>query len=192
MFLNDAKGARSWELVYFAIESALRLGASVKLHTLMPEVAEMPVERALAHDWPESGSVGKSDMGVVLDRVPLRAGSLRVVISDLLSESPPEHAVVALTRSRGRAAVLAPFTHDESHPDWSGNVEFEDSETDVREKRRVEPEVLARYLRAYQSHFAMWREQCARRGIAFARVAGEGEFLPALRAEALAAGAIEM
>ncbi len=192
MFLDGAKSARSWELLYFCLESALRLGASLKLHTLRGDVEETPIERALAYDWPEVPPPGRPDFCELLQRVPLRAGSLRVVISDLLSETPPERPASILTAGRGRAVVLAPFSREEARPDWEGNIEFEDVEAQTREKRRVEREVLDRYRRAYDSHFAMWREQCARRGIAFARVASDQDFLPALRAEAAGAGAVEM
>ncbi len=192
MFLDEAKSTRTWELLYFCLESALRLGASVKLHTLGINAEETPLERALAYDWPENPPPGRPDFCELLKRVPLRAGSLRVVVSDLLSESPPEQVTSLLSNGRGRAVVLVPFTHDESNPAWSGNIEFEDAEANTRDKRRVEHDVLNRYLRAYENHFTMWREQCARRGIAFARVPSEAEFIPALRAEAAGAGAVEM
>jgi len=192
MFLNEAKSVRVWELLYFTLESALRLGASVKLHTLRQDVRETPIDRALAYDWPEETSAGKPELCTLLERVSLRAGSLRVVVSDLLDESPPERAVAALSINRGRALLLAPFCVEESNPDWSGNIEFEESEMQVLTKQRVEPDVHARYLRAYETHFFLWREQCARRGIGFARVSSDAEFLAALRAEAVAAGVVEM
>lgn len=192
MFLDEAKSTRSWEMLYFCLESALRLGASVKLHTLGVNVEETPVERALAYDWPEQSPPGKPDFSALLQRVPMRAGSLRVVVSDLLSESPPERAASQLSAGRGRAIVFAPYSREESHPNWDGNIEFEDSEARTRDKRRVERDVLDRYLRAYQNHFSMWREECARRGIGFARVPGDGDFISALRAEAAGSGAVEM
>jgi len=192
MYLDEAKTWRSWELLYFCLESAMRLGASLKLHTLGLNAEETPLERALAYDWPEDLAPGKPDFCALLQRVPLRTGSLRVVISDLLDESPPEQAANLLSAGRGRAVVLAPFSPGEAHPDWDGNIEFEDAEARTREKRRVEPDVLDRYLRAYELHFAMWREQCVRRGIAFARVPCDRDFIPALRAEAAGAGAVEL
>lgn len=192
MFLDEKKSTRTWELLYFCLESALRLGASVKLHTLGLSAEETPLERALAYDWPEQASPGKPDFSALLQRVPLRAGSLRVVVSDLLSESPPEQATSILSSSRGRAIMLAPYCREEAQPDWQGNIEFEDSEIQLRDKRRVESDVLGRYLRAYENHFAMWREQSARRGIAFARVPSDHDFIPAMRAEAAGAGGVEM
>ncbi len=192
MFLNETKSARAWELLYFCLESALRLGASVKLHTLRQDVRETAIDRALAYDWPEDASACKPELCALLERVPLRAGSLRVVVSDLLDESPPERAVAALTVNRGRALLLAPFCIEEASPDWAGNIEFEESELQTLTKQRVESDLLARYLRAYETHFFLWREQCARRGMGFARVSSDAEFFAALRAEAVAAGVVEM
>ncbi len=192
MFLNEAKARRTWELVYFSLESALRLGASVKLQTLREGVEEMPLERALAYDWKLKDVTIRPDVPELLERTLLRAGSLRVFISDLLSEAPPERMVSALTHGKGRVIMLVPFCHDEAKPEWDGNIEFDDCERDFRDKRRVDQDILSRYLHAYQTHFALWREQCVRRGIGMARIASEADFLNALRAEAASAGVVEL
>lgn len=192
MFLSEVKGKRSWELLYFCLESALRLGASLKLHVLRGSMREMPVEQALAYDWPEPEGDEGRDMAAMLGSMPLRGGSLRVLVSDLLFETAPEVLTSGLASGRGRALVLAPFCREECLPDWSGNVEFENVETDVLDKRRVERDVLDRYLQAYATHFRLWREQCTRRSLSFARVASEPDFLQAVRGEAVAAGAVEL
>jgi len=192
MFLTEAKALRAWELAYFCMESALRLGASLKLHLLRDKAREMPLEQALAYDWPEAEGHEGRDFATLLESLPLRAGSLRVLLSDLLFETAPEHLTSSLASGRGRAVVMAPFCRDESQPDWVGNLEFENVETTARDKRRVEREVLDRYLQAYATHFMLWREQCTRRGLYFARVASEPDFLAALRGEAVAAGAVEL
>jgi uncharacterized protein (DUF58 family) len=192
MFLSETKGLRVWELAYFCVESSLRLGASLKLHLLRDKGREMALEQALAHDWPEPEGHEGRDFAALLESLPLRAGSLRVLLSDLLFETAPEHLTSSLAAGRGRAVVLAPFCRHEAQPDWQGNVEFENVETMARDKRRVEQEVLDRYLNAYATHFMLWREQCTRRGLYFARVASEPEFLDALRGEAVAAGAVEL
>jgi uncharacterized protein (DUF58 family) len=191
MFLTDAKAMRTWEMLYWCVESALRLGASLKVHTLAEGTRDTPIEQVLACDWPIDVAA-KPDVAAALERTPLRPGSLRVLVSDVLSETPPERVASALLRNRGRAVVLAPYCRDESQPDWSGNIEFEECELSSRDKRRVDDAVLARYLRAYALHFALWRDQCTRRGIGFARLASEADILAALRAEAVGAGCVEM
>jgi hypothetical protein len=191
MFLTDAKASRTWELLYWCAESALRLGASLKMHTLGETTRDTPLDQLLACDW-SLDDTGKPDIAGALERTPLRAGSLRVLLSDVLSETPPERVASALLRGRGRGMVLAPYCRDESQPNWDGNIEFEECELNLRDKRRVDQGVLARYHRAYALHFALWRDQCMRRGIGFARVAAEAEMLAALRAEAVGAGCVEM
>jgi uncharacterized protein (DUF58 family) len=206
MFLGAAKATRVWELFYFCLESGLRIGGHLKLFVLgratgdLP--AEMPVERALADGWPDevaataaarSTAVAEpAGLADQLDRVPLRAGSLRVLVSDLLDESPPGRAAARLGAARSRGIVLAPFAASEREPDWDGNIEFEDAERGARSRQRVDPGMLDRYRQAYGRHFAAWREECARRGLGFARVGDAGDLLAALRGEAVPAGVIDM
>jgi uncharacterized protein (DUF58 family) len=206
MFLDASKAARVWELFYFCLESGLRLGGHVKLFVLgratgdLPE--ELPVERALADGWPAAAAAaaaGRSapvaapaGLADQLDRVPLRAGSLRVLVSDLLDESPPDRAAARLGAARSRGIVLAPFAAREQGPDWDGNIDFEDAERADRSRQRVDAAMLERYRLAYGRHFAAWREACARRGLGFARVGDAGDLLAALRGEAVQAGVIDM
>jgi uncharacterized protein (DUF58 family) len=204
MFLDAAKAERVWELFYFCLESGLRIGGHLKLFLLGRATgdipAELPVERALADGWPAvvaaegrtpavAEPAGLADQ---LDRVPLRAGSLRVLVSDLLDESPPGRAAARLGAARSRGIVLAPFAAAEREPDWDGNLEFEDAERAARSRQRVDAGMLDRYRQAYRRHFAAWHEDCARRGLGFARVGDAGDLLTALRGEAVPAGVIEM
>lgn len=197
MFSDDSKATRAWELGYLCLESGLALGGHLRLHVLgrtpSEPPTEWPLDRALAADWPPPAAGGEpATLADQVARVPWRAGSLRVLVSDLLDESPPARVVAPLTGGRGRAIVLAPFARVEADPDWEGNLEFEDVERGTRSRQHVSPAARERYREAYRRHFALWREECLRRGVAFARVANDGELLQALRSEAVAAGAIEM
>jgi uncharacterized protein (DUF58 family) len=207
MLCDTAKATRVWELFYFCLESGLRLGGHLKLVVLgrgegeMPE--DVPVERALADGWGDavhasavsvrSGAVAEpAALADQLDRVSLRAGSLRVLVSDLLDESPPSRVATRLSESRSRGIVLAPFASHEAEPDWDGNIDFEDVERTARSRQRVDPGMLERYRQAYRRHFAAWREECARRGLGFARVSDARDLLTAFRGEAVPAGVIDM
>lgn len=192
MFLTPAKARRTWELAYFCMESALRLGAALRVQSLGQDLAELPLEQLLAYDWPVADSPMQADTARLLEKAPLRPGSLRVLVSDLLSETPPERIMNALLQGKGRGIVFAPFCQEEARPSWEGNIEFEECETSWRDKRRVDKEVHARYLRAYEMHFSLWREQAVRRGAGLARVSAEGPFLNALRAEAVGTEVVEM
>lgn len=191
MFVHEAKERRVWELTWFCIESALRLGASLKVHAVGSHSREVPLDHVMADRWPalDKDSTGGAPR---LDLTPLRPGSLRVLVSDLLFPTAPELTLTPLAANGGRGVLLAPFCKAESDPDWNGNLEFEDSETSRRDKRRVPAPVLDRYRDAYRRHFELWREPSQRRGMAFARVQAEPEFLTALRAEAVKAAAVEM
>jgi uncharacterized protein (DUF58 family) len=207
MFCDTAKATRAWEIFYFCLESGLRIGGHLKLTVLGRAVGDLPedvpVERALADGWPEAVAASARGGPVAavaepagladqLDRVPLRAGSLRVLVSDLLDESPPSRVASRLSESRSRGIVLAPFAVTERDPAWDGNIEFDDAERPVRSRQRVDPAMLERYRKAYQRHFAAWREECSRRGLGFARVGDAGDLLSAFRGEAVPAGVIDM
>jgi hypothetical protein len=190
MFLTPAKSQRTWELIYFCIESSLRLGGTLRLHHLGASPSDFPLQNALAYSWPEPPST--LDLPSALSNTPLRQGSLRILISDLLSPSPPETALPLLTAAQGRTLILAPATLDEAEPDWDGNIDFEDCESTQRSRRRVTPELKSRYQRAYHTHFQLWREQAARHRTLFARIPAEPAFLEAMQSEALPSGAIEL
>ena len=212
MFLDEPKTRRVWELSYFCLESGLRIGGHLRLFLLGRAAAdqptELPVQQALADRWPVDSADsspgapnGRPSSAAVasparladqLDRVPFRAGSLRVLISDLLDESSPERPVAAISAAGSQGLVLAPFAPTESEPDWSGTIEFEDAERLTRRWQQVDADLLSRYRQAYQRHFAVWREACCRRGVVCARVAAGGDFLAALRAEAVPTGAVEL
>jgi uncharacterized protein (DUF58 family) len=191
MFLNESKAQRVWELAYFVVESALQLGASLKVYAVGRASSEVPLEHVLAGAWSLTEDGGMNE-GPQLGRVPLRAGALRMLISDLLFPSAPELITTPLTTNRGRGILLAPFCAEEADPDWTGNIDFEDVETAHHEKRRVPTATRERYLLAYRRHFELWREPCLRQGIAMARVSAEADFVQALRAEAAKTGAVEM
>lgn len=196
MSVSESKARRVWEVVWFCIESSLRLGASLKIHALGTRSYEVPLDHAMADRWPvEQTDATKArtfEAGPRLDLVPLRPGALRVLVSDLLFPSVPDALITPLVSNRGRAIVFAPFCKEEAEPDWSGNIEFEESESLRLDKRRVTDPTLQRYKTAYRKHFELWREPCVRRGAALARIGSEAGFIPAMRAEAVSIGAVEM
>lgn len=213
MFLHERKERRVWELFYFCLESALRIGGHVRVvllgRTSTEVPTELPVQQVVADAWPVTVGQAREDiqpsrahtqptavepalLAEQLDRVPFRAGSLRVLVSDLLDPSPPERAVATLVTGGSRGLVLAVFSSEESDPDWSGNIDFEDAERHTHQRQRIEADLLSRYRQAYQRHFAGWREGSARRGVGFARIGDTGDFLEALRGEAVPAGAVQM
>jgi uncharacterized protein (DUF58 family) len=196
LFAFPAKQQRTLELLAFALESALASAASVRVLAVRgPAFTTLDQDALLSGHWMAQlealPSLGSAEPPT-LSRLPFRAGSLRVLISDLLFPTNPEPMLSALGQHQGHALVLAPWSADEAAPGWQGNYEFVDVETQATEPHRVEPEVLKRYLAAYERHFDLWKRAALRYGIALVRVAAEPGFLDALRAEGLPSQALEL
>jgi Uncharacterized conserved protein (some members contain a von Willebrand factor type A (vWA) domain) len=191
MALNEAKRRRSLETFYFALESALRSGASVRCFvtrggTCVPWAVESAV---IGGAPPESEDRVDEVPGAAL--TPWRSGSLRVWISDLLFPGSPESVLATMSASKGRGILLVVQCRDESDPDWSGNIEFVDCETGGVRSQHVGDDVVARYRDAYTRHFRLWREHARRHGVALARIAAELDLGEVLAAEAVSEGAVE-
>jgi uncharacterized protein (DUF58 family) len=194
MFFTPEKATRSTELFYFAVEGALRAGTSPAVFAVAPGWQRLlPQEAVLSHRWAEQLPDGPLPSAAPpdLSRVPLRAQSLRLFISDLLFAGAPEHFTALLSTRQGRPVVLAPYCQAESDPDWDGNMEFIDAEALSHHPRRVEPALLKRYRDAYGRHFELWKTAAQRHGLVMARVPAEPEFPAALQQEALRIGAVE-
>ena len=194
MFFDDAKRERAFELFYFCAESARQAGSSLRCHAVGP-TESVPWELGAPLRERELGKLGVATTANVppaLTRVPWRQGSLRVLITDLLYPGSPEGPLALLAAGKGRPLVFAPFCAAEATPDWAGNVELIDSETDVRRVQHVDSSLLERYASSYRRHFELWKEHGRRHAALTVRVASEPDFFAALRADALPAGAVEL
>lgn len=194
MFTFPVKAERVLELFAFVVEASLQTAASVRCYAVRGgEHRLLANEAVLAGSWPEEMQKLKpSAEAPALSRLPLRAGAMRVLISDLLYPAEPEPLLASLGSRGGRGIVLAPHVQQESAPDWQGNYEFVDAETELPHEHRVENDMLTRYHRAYARHFELWKAAAAKHGIALARVNADEAFMPALRAEGIPVSAVEI
>ncbi len=196
MFFDPAKQTRSLEVFYFAVHSALKSGASLKVSIVRGGAALRLSDDAVhGHAWareaealPDTPAAAAPD----LRPVPLRAQSMRLFVSDLLHLGSPEPILQTLGRNNGRAIILAPFLDSEAKPDWLGNYEFIDAESRQRLPHRVDRSVLQRYASAYRRHFSAWSDLSRRYDTLIARIPSEGELQRALQHEALSSGALEI
>jgi uncharacterized protein (DUF58 family) len=192
MALTPAKHTRALELAYFALESALRTQAAVRTFLVSGESWRMvPVEPWLAHRLDDGNLPEPSADPPVLDPLPLRHGSLRIWISDLLFPAPPDDVLQILRRARGQAVCYVPYCGEESDPEWAGNVEFHDCEAGAVRRQRVEGDLHRSYVDAYHRHFEIWREQAQRRDIPLARFPAAGSLSASMQDEGLRCGAVE-
>lgn len=191
MFLDEAKARRTLELAWFCVESALRVATAVRLFSL--QGGALTVHEP-ARAWEDLAPDGARAGGQPpdLSRVPWRAGSLRVLISDLLFPAVPGALIPSLLAARGRAILFVPGCEAEANPDWLGNTELLDCESDTKRDLRFHAEDLRNYAANYRNHFDLWRTEARRHGVPLACLAAEAPFIEAMTREALPAGAVEM
>jgi len=194
MFFNDQKAARTAELFYFAVISAVQAGASARLHILRGDsYQEIPMDAVNSHLWLEktrSITVENPSAPLALDKVPMRGNAIRVMISDLLFEGDPTHPLRLLTHQQGKGILLVPFLQSEARPEWEGNYEFIDSEIASHHPHRVEKSTLRHYHQAYAEHFAQWHNAARKFNAPLARVSANTDLLTALNEESVTAGAL--
>ncbi len=197
MVLTSEKEARSLDLLALVLGTALHDGISVRIYLAhsVGRWRRLDTAAALALEaMPEFGFTGDKVKAAQLPlaEIPWRAGSLRVLISDLLVPQPPERELASLSREHGRIVLLAPYLEREANPDWRGNLELHDCETKQVRQQRVEPFLLSRYQKNYRRHFEIWQEEARRRAVPFARISCELSLSVAVRQQALPAGAFEV
>lgn len=195
MALTPEKEARSLDLLALVISIALQDGISLRIYTAHSAGLwrRMETQAAVAlESMPQLSSREVTAGQLPLAEIPWRAGSLRVLISDLLVPQPPERELANLNRDRGRTIILAPYLRTEAEPDWQGNLELHDCETTQVRQQRVEPFLLSRYRKSYQRHFELWQEAARRFSAPLARISCEPSLSVAVRQQALPAGAFEV
>ncbi len=192
MSFDEEKKRRALELFAFVLESA-RESQCASSAWVLGENGPSPVSPASILDGRLDvfELAGNESRRVTLDGLPLRPGSLRVLLTDALFPDAPETVLRPLVSGRGQGVVLAPSSLSESSPDWLGHVEFQDCESGARRLERIDEARLAEYGVRYRSHFAHWELGCRSYGIAFAQIPSEGNLTRALRDRALPAGAVE-
>lgn len=193
MFAFPAKEQRALELLAFVVEASLQSGATMRCHAIAGAKHQLlEPELILSGQWHERvNELHTTPSAPELNRLPLRAGAMRILVSDLLFPGEPETLLGCLKMRSGRGIVFAPFANEEADPGWDGNYEFIDPETGLPHEHRVEAALLKRYESAYQRHFELWKAAALKHGIAMARVSSEAEFQKALQTEGIASGAVE-
>lgn len=191
MFFDSEKEAQTLRLFFFCIESALAISASLRIYLLSENHLELlSVEQALNLDKFRTSE--KAESGIPsLGKLPFRNNAMRLFISDLLYDSPPDPLLATLVAQRGKGVILAPYLEKEQNPEWSGNMELVECETGLRRRQRVDPALLYRYKKTYANHLSSWDESCRKYQVQFARVPCEGGLAQGLETEALSKGVVE-
>jgi hypothetical protein len=192
MFLRPEKARRTMELLAFTLACAEHSGARLRAYQANPGASgELPRDVLRSHGWeplPPHGQQGAPALG----RIPWRAQSLRVIITDLLYPVPPENILNPIMQTSGRSIILCPWSRVESDPDWEGQIELRECETGEKRLYQFAGARLERYRANYRRHFALWDEACRGRGVTLARILDEGELLDRFLESALPCGAVEL
>ena len=196
MFLNETKSARTAELLSFFAQSCLRAGAALTIHLVSGSAHRLiPNEAIASHQWfAVAEKLQQEDPAEApnLSSIPLRQGSFRVFLSDLLFPGDPAVVLHVLAARQGSPLLFAPFLESEANPDWHGNYEFVDAERQSHHPHRIEPRVLKNYLQAYQRHFGLWKNTTQRLQALLARVPADMNLEKALYTEAVPIQALEI
>ncbi|MGB0775205.1 MAG: DUF58 domain-containing protein [Akkermansiaceae bacterium] len=194
MFFDPIKAARTAETFYFAAISAIQAGAACSVHLLRGDAHQvLPLDAITSHRWLETIQNMKPtepSAAPRLDLIQMRGNAIRVMISDLLYEGDPTHALRLLTQQQGKPILLCPFLKSEANPAWQGNYEFIDAEAEDNHPHRIEKSTLKLYKKAYAEHFTRWHSSAKRFAAPLARVCADDDLLTALNEEALQAGAL--
>ncbi len=184
MFFDETKASRAAELFYLVTESSNSAGASIAVHLVRGDARLTPDPTTLrSHTWLESARALKPSDPTQppdLSRIPLRANSIRVLISDLLFAADPDPILRHLGQRHGTILILSPFIEAEADPEWSGNYEFIDPENQTRQAHRIEPATLRRYKDAYANHFSLWKQTAIRHQTALSRIPSEQDLISTL------------
>lgn len=191
MRADPVKRTRTVELLLFCLTAAEDAASPVRVWSVLgEEYRPVHVDEALRAHLPVTADAVAERQPTRIDGVPLRPGSLRVFLTDVLFAGAPPALLRPLAARHGRAVVLAPFTAAEKAPDWAGSLEMVDCESlDVRPVR-LDAKRLKRYREAWRRHFEIWEEEARRHGLVFAQVPAEGALIDALH-PAVLAGALE-
>ena len=168
------KAERTLELIYFVIESAAAQQAGLRLWSLAGDGARpIPQELIAAGSaWIDQLPAPVDDaLPIATANVPLRSGSHRILLSDLLFPVEPQDLLRPLTARNGSASVLAPWHEQEADPDWRGVCQLDDSETQTMREVEFDAGTLKAYREAYARHFENWQTASRRQATSLGRIA---------------------
>ena len=186
MWQPPEKAERVLEMLYFIIESAAAQQAGLRVWALHgPQAIPLPTElfqdgtRWIGALPPPAGET----LPIATTSVPLRSGSLRILLSDVLFPVEPDDLVRPLTQHNGSASILAPWHPEEADPDWSGVCQLDDSETLTMREVEFDTGSNRAYRDAYARHFEAWQRTALSHAVAFSRIRSQGTLAEALGAE---------
>lgn len=193
MFENEPKLGAALALLSFCVESSLGMGASLRCYTLRENELKLLTAASMqTGSWLERPE-GRADRLVPnFDRVPWRAQSARVIISDFLFPGLPNDALRQFHKSASWNSLLCVYSESESDPDWKGGMKLVDSETEASRILYCDQSLLKTYKLNYGKHFGLWSDCAQLSGIAYLRLCGDQPVEGQLLKEGLRSGVLSV
>jgi len=88
--------------------------------------------------------------------------------------------------------IPSSFSQSEANPEWHGNYEFIDAESNSRHPHRIEPSVLRDYRKTYSKHFSLWHNAALKHQSPLARIPSNLDLMESLQMDAIKSGALEI
>ena len=163
---RPAKAGAALDLARFALESGRAAGLSVQLVALGEQPRRVPTDEL------EQSGLGFDARRPLPDLLRecgslLRAGSQRLLISDLLVEQPPDRWLRVLGQGAGRLEVLQLLTAAERAPEVGGAWRLEDVESGASRDLVMDRSVVAAYLERLGGLTSGLRDAARRLGASF-------------------------
>lgn len=193
MAVDADKAKRSLQTLYFCLSSGLQTMASLRCYAIHgTRIRRMEPAALKDAGWIEDNSAHSGDTRPELRHIPWRARAMRIIITDLLYPGSPQDVLPTPGGERAPGILFAPFTPAESEPDWFGNTELIDCETNANRLKQFDNPAIAAYQKAYREHFDMWSTYCRQKGYKLARVNAAPTLRDALSAQPLMEQAVEL
>jgi len=163
MGVNEEKTQCAVKTAALLAAAALNAGCTWQCWRVAGGLARHGGASQRASAWPALVFSGASGLGLVRGgAVPLRRAGLRVVISDLWWDEPPEVCMQVLAQSAAIVTIVHILAEEERAPAMHGPLRLRDSETEELLQLTVDAQTLAAYGQGLMRHCTAWEQACRR------------------------------
>lgn len=193
MFAQGPKAERTVELFYFVCHCAWRSAVQLNVTLANGSTTLRPQMESLRRaDWSIPVLPPQPATAPDPQRLHLSARAMRVVISDFLFEQEPAAWLAQFERGGSRSVLFSIYTKEEMQPDWLGDQQLLDCESNERVQHHFTREELDAYCQRYNTHFALWEHEAARHRANFLRIAAEDNLPQQFLNTAVPQGGLEL
>ena len=121
---------------------------------------------------------------------PRTPRSIRIIVSDLMTDADPERELARVSHLAATVVVIRILSRSEASPDAGGSGELVDSETGEKRELALDDKTVSAYLDALSAHTARWRNAARRFNASFIDLLAESPHAAIVR-ELAAAGMLE-